>query len=62
MSGISTSDRAAMIRLTEQQIGYVKEALFGPNGRNLWCGEQDALCDELSRLQQDLRDLKAGKR
>ncbi len=54
---ISTRDRIAMIRLKEQDIAYIKSALYGPAGRNLWCGQQDALCDQLQQAQEDLRDL-----
>jgi hypothetical protein len=61
MSGISTNDRAAMIRLTEQRIADIKSVLYGPEGRNLWCGEADALWDRLRWAEEDLRDLKAGK-
>ena len=57
---ISPSDRAAMIRLTEQNIAYIKSALYGPEGRNLWCGEQDALCDRLQAAEDDLRELLKG--
>ena len=54
---ISPSDRAAMIQWTKDEIGYIKSALYGPGGRNLWCGEQDALCDRLEKAEDDLRNL-----
>ena len=57
---ISPSDRAAMIQWTKDEIGYIKSALYGPGGRNLWCGEQDALCDQLEAAQNDLRELLKG--
>ncbi len=54
---ISPSERIAMIRLKEQDIAYIKSALYGPAGRNLWCGQQDALCDQLHQAENELREL-----
>ena len=46
-----------MIRSYREKIKWLEECL---SSRELWCGEQDALCDEIAECKAELRKLEVG--